>query len=275
MLRVMTHPVVSHTRTLLGLLVVFAASFSPEPSFAQDTDNPTTLPDDDSTPAGAGYEAPAPAGGGDYEPSGIRFEGEFVSLLAFPFDGSTPAFGFGATYGIGWGALPVMLGLDFISANRLGTGTSHANIVVNDQMQIVTNASRVRTYYFDAWLRVQPPRWQVRPYVEGVLGTKLVQTQYSRTFGDATSANVVAGSDSSWSNSVGWGVGVDFLDLINADANMSLTLGVRRVTGADASIEGPAVVDGSDIVTKHSLRTSVTIVMLGISGRVDLSAPHD
>jgi hypothetical protein len=278
----MIQPAVSQTRAVLGLVIVLAACFWPQRTFAQQTDEPTTLPDDDPNPARADdYEPttlpddnPKAAGDSNYEPSPIRFEGEFVGLFAFPFDGSSPAFGFAATYGVGWGAFPVMLGVDFMTANRLGTGTSQANIVVNDQMQVVTNTAKVRTYYFDAWLRVQPPRWRVRPYAEGILGTKLVQTQYTQTFGEA-GANAVVGSDSAWSGSIGWGVGVDFLDLISDSANLSLTLGVRRLTGADVSIEVPAFVDGADIVTKHTVRTSVTIVMLGISGRVDLSAPHD
>jgi hypothetical protein len=283
MLRPMIQPAVSQSRAVLGLLVALAACFWPQRSFAQPTDEPTTLPDNDAPPVHAeDYDPttlpddnPKAAGDSDYEPSPIRFEGEFVGLFAFPFDGSSPALGFAATYGVGWGAIPIMLGLDFMTGNRLGTGTSQANIVVNDQMQVVTNTSKLRTYYFDVWLRVQPPRWRVRPYAEGFLGTKFVQTQYTQTFSDAASAEPVVGSDSAWSNSIGWGVGVDFLDLVSADANLSLTLGVRRLSGADVSIEVPAFVDGADIVTKHSLRTSVTIVMLGISGRVDLSAPHN
>ena len=241
---------------------------------------PDTLPDDRSAPAGASPATQSSATEDDspliepqdaQSPSALRFEAQLAGVLAFPWkgDNGTPAYGFALTYGIGWGSIPLLLGIDFMSADSMGSSSAQIDVTTNGQALSATQTSRARQLFFDAWLRVQPPRWSVRPYVEGFVGTKLFQTRYSLQF-DAQPSGMI--DDHAWAGSLGWGAGVDFLGLLNAAGTLTLSLGVRSLSGAHARLNRVSQVDGQVVTVNQSVATDAMIFMLGISGRYDMAA---
>jgi hypothetical protein len=245
------------------MVVVCSAGLGSSAAFADDADLPETLPDDESAAASPAATTRPP----------IRFEANLVAALALPFKGEAgaTAFGFALTYGVGWGHIPVMLGLDFMSASSSADATSNVRSL-DEQPGSATVHARNRTLYFDLWLRVQPPRWLVRPYIEGFIGTKLVQTQYALAL-DGSSASSQAGAHD-WVNSIGWGAGVDLAGLVNIADAFSVTLGFRRLHSARAALDARADVAGQSVVIERNVAASVTIYMLGVVGRFDMSAPE-
>jgi hypothetical protein len=235
-------------------------------AFAENTDMPETLPDDDAS-AVSETERTAPP---------LRLEANLVALLAFPFkgDAGAMAFGFALTYGVGWGNIPLMLGLDFMSANSRVESSSETKTALDEQTRSVRTSARNRILYFDVWVRAQPPRWLVRPYIEGFIGTKLVQTQYALLLDGSTTA--LASSAHDWTNSIGWGAGVDLAGLLSIADSFSVTLGFRRLHGARATLDAHADVAGAaPVVIERNVATALTIYMLGVVGRFDLAASEN
>jgi hypothetical protein len=251
-----------------------AAHAQPEP-VPESAPPPDTLPESSEPPEMLSDEPPAVAP--QLEPTGppIRFEAALVGLLAFPFSSQADAMalGFAVTYGVGWGEIPILIGLDFMSAGNEQSSPAMISASPDQPALLATKAEQNRTFYFDLWTRVQPPHWPVRPYVEGFIGTKLLQTKYSLAIVNQGATS--SASDHGWASSVGFGAGVDFLGLLGADQAISLTLGFRWLHGAEVTINRQTVVDGGTVVTKQHEPTNVTIYMLGISGRFDLSAPDN
>ena len=226
------------------------------------TEEPTTLQDPDIA---------EPASDLEDDELPLRFELQLVGLAALPFQSSAGslALGFGLVYGVGWGDIPVMLGADFLSADSLSRTKTQVEVRAGGQSLNATKTARERTLHFDLWARIQPPHWPVRPYVEGFIGTKVLQTSYRFDFGDDGTASDYA-KDHDWTNSIGWGVGVDFLGLLSHDGQFSLTLGIRRSTGSHAELERSLQLDGHTTSATHSVATSVTMFMIGIGGRTAL-----
>jgi opacity protein-like surface antigen len=277
--------------TQLGVLLTLAMVFSVadvRSARAQDTpeaepetpaelrDMPETLPADsvDSTStAGNGStsttKAEEPASAEEPAPAGLRLEGQLLAAMAFPFGGHEhgPAFGFAITYGAGWGTIPLLIGLDFMTLGRSNSATSRVDATDDGAAATtVTRANSDRLLDFDVWLRVQPPRWPVRPYAEGFVGAKLVRTSWTISSHDEVAKT---GSDSEWTSALGWGVGVDFMGLFNAVAAFSLTLGMRRLSGSQVELERLVVSDGAVVVRKRQVATNETIFIAGLCGRYD------
>src|ERR1700759_4053630 len=156
-----------------ALLMVLMCS---PPSAAQDM--PGTLSDDEEStsemPPSLPDEAPGASAHHEEKPP-IRFEGSLSAVLGYPFsaDDAEASFGFGVTYGVGYGEIPLLLGLDFGMLNASGTsGAITIDQADDGGHMLATQDPHTRTFYFDAFLRVQPVNWPVRPYAEGFIGTK-------------------------------------------------------------------------------------------------------
>jgi hypothetical protein len=265
------------------LTVSVALSVTTPVARAQDSpetrDMPETLPDvphDDSAPGSEDQAQPAqgdpePASGESEPRVGVRLEAQLLGALSFPFGGreSGGAFGFAITYGVGWGEIPVLIGLDFMSIGRSNSAISRASLVGDSEPSAVTRTSSDRLLDFDLWLRVQPPRWPVRPYAEGFVGAKLVRTNWTIASRDEVTSS---GGDHEWTSALGWGVGVDFMGLFNAVGAFSLTLGFRRQHGSEVELERPIVSGGRAVVRKREVATNETMFFAGLCGRYDFEA---
>jgi opacity protein-like surface antigen len=205
------------------------------------------------------------------KPVPLHFEATLGGVFAVPFaeEPGESAFGFGMTYGIGYASIPIMLGLDFISAGGDSDGTFSAGSIDGEPLH-VRNQARSRTLYFDAWLRVQARGWSVRPYVEGFAGARLTSLQYSLSRTESVSSASAAGSDEEWSSSLGYGAGVDFAGLLHFADSVSLTLGARRLHGPHTTFTVDGNVEGQAVSTKLDVAGSVTLFMLGIVAWLDL-----
>lgn len=229
---------------------------------------PDSLPDD-----------PHAAGDSDSGRVPLRFElTAFGGLgLRLSQDAGRLATGFGFTYGMGWGDIPVMLGLNFISLNvpQHVDDTSVEQPGVEGRVN-ARRESRERLMHFDLWLRIQPPRWAVRPYVEGHLGMQLVQSQYGVVIGagDTASRSEVV-TDQDWVSSVGWGAGLDFWGLFNASHTVSLTLGVRQLLGETAKFRRELPIGSASSEVSHSFKTNTFILMLGVMTVFDMGVEPD
>src|SRR5262245_28292152 len=96
-------------------------------------DMPETLPElaqDDTTPTRRATETQENASTEAEPRVGLRLEAQILVALAFPFGGNEQgsAFGYGLTYGAGWGEIPIMIGLDFMSVGRSNSTTSRVTV---------------------------------------------------------------------------------------------------------------------------------------------------
>lgn len=262
-------------RVLLTLAALLSAGVGP---VARGQDMPDILPPlepGERSVQSADTVASTESGAGAAEPSvGLRLEAQLMAAMALA-NAAAPggaALGFAISYGVGWGTIPVMIGLDFMSVGRSSSTTSRLRIVDDVSVLPVTRSTSDRLLDFDVWLRVQPPRWPVRPYVEGFVGAKLVQTRYAIASRDEVTKS---DSDEAWTHALGWGVGLDFMGLFNPVAAFSLTLGMRRLHGADVILERPILVEGRGRIKQQDLATSETYLMAGLCGRYDFFLEGD
>jgi hypothetical protein len=209
----------------------------------------------------------------------LRFELNFVGALGYrpDADSGPMSYGFGFTYGMGWGDIPLTLGLNFLTLNT----NDHVSTITfappgDEATVLATQRGRERTMHFDLWLRVQPAHWAVRPYVEGFWGTQLVQTQYSlRLPTDDAAATSDTISEQSWVMNWGWGAGVDFWGLFNANHTLSLTLGVRQFFGGDAGFQRAAQIGDAASRADYPYAIKGFVFMLGLVSVFDMGEPAD
>jgi hypothetical protein len=208
----------------------------------------------------------------------LRFELNFVGALAYrpSADSGSMSYGFGLTYGMGWGDIPLTLGVDFFSINTSDHVSTIAFAPPEDAAIVqATQRGRERTMHFDLWLRVQPAHWPVRPYVEGFWGTQLVQTQYSLRLPDDPAGDDATISEQSWVMNFGWGAGVDFWGLFNANHTFSLTLGVRQFFGGDAGWKRRAQIGDVAVQADYPYAIKGFVFMLGLVSVFDMGVPKD
>jgi hypothetical protein len=251
---------------LLALTAIWPAALAADGGGDDDDD------DDDGTQVEYLPEEPDAPPPQDSQPPPLRFEATLGALLTVPFSGqpSGTGFGFATTYGVGWGWLPIMIGLDFMSASASSSSNFQAP---GDTDPIdVHKEAESRTLYFDAWLRVRPRDWAVRPYVEGFAGARLTSVKYSLASQEQM-MDASSGSDEEWSSSLGYGGGVDFAGLLHIGETVSLSLGVRRLHGQRAKFTLSGSVAGQQVSTKQDVAGSVTMFMLGIVAWFDLGGP--
>lgn len=198
-----------------------------------------------------GDVAPSPA-------SKLHGDARLVGLISTPFGGNLddPGYGFGIAAGLGWGKLPLLVGFDVMTA-FLGDTRSLQYVQTGSTTTPIELNRSDKIYYFDLSLRLEPVDWWVRPYLEGVIGTKVLFTKYTLSVPGSSSAT--ESSDSDWAGSIGWGLGVDLG--LNKSGSTGLTLGVRRLSGARASFTREVV--GTDGAVHYSSPTSTMFWMIG------------
>lgn len=194
--------------------------------------------------------------------SPLRGDGRIIGFVSTPFGGNQngTGVGFGVAANIGWSQIPVSVGFDVMTA-FLGDASSDENLQTGNTVTAVRRDRSDKTYFLDLSLRLQPASWWARPYLEGVVGTKMLETKYTLSFPNSgTSTSAIADHD--WVGSIGWGAGVD---LGSVTGGIFLTIGVRRLNGANASFSR-AIDAGGNTVVRYDSPTSTTFWMLGLAG---------
>jgi hypothetical protein len=220
-------------------------------------DLPATLPDDEPTPVS------------DSGPPPIRFEASVNAAFSVPIARNPDGvgFGFAVTYGAGWGEIPLALGIDFISVGSIADAESQVDVALEDGIQVADRLVSTRLMHFDAWLRLQPAHFWVRPYAEGFFGAQLFQGKYLLRLGNEESERAQADD---WGRNMGWGVGVEFLQLFGG---MSFTLGMRQVYADKVKVARQVVLSNERVSTRYEADTSVLLFMIGIGLHYDLADP--
>jgi hypothetical protein len=234
---------------------------------ADDDEHVEVLPELDDADTGSDSES---------RPLPFRFEGSLQGMIAVPMAGERgdTTLGYGITYGVGYGALPLLLGVDFMSASNGDASNISLPATADAPALLVRKTSENRTLYFDLWLRVQPLHWPVRPYVEGFIGRKLAQARYSLIRSGASGeAQTVSAQD--WSTSLGFGAGVDFAGLLHLADALSLTLGIRRLQSSHVVFSARADIEGRAVATQSDIASAVWLLSLGIVAWYDLGAPKN
>jgi hypothetical protein len=199
-----------------------------------------------------------------------RGDGRIIGFVSTPFGGNQDGtgVGFGIAANVGWGKIPVTFGFDVMTA-FLGEASSVENLQTGDTVSAVRRDRSDKIYFLDLSLRLQPVSWWARPYLEGVVGTKLLETKYTLSFlGGGTSTSAI--TDHDWAGSIGWGAGVD---LGSPEGRLDLMLGVRRLSGASASFSR-AVDSRGNAIVRYDSPTSTTFWMIGLVGTFGGPGPN-
>lgn len=152
------------------------------------------------------------------------------------------SFGGAIDFGVGLGETPVSVGAAF-DYLRYGTETRHVALfpalpeVVSD---VSTSNNIFRAH---ALLRVQPRTGRLRPYAEGLMGFAYAYTSTGAGLGDYAGVSTTHLGD--FAPSVGGGGGVTVLVASQHDAGVrvSLSFGLRYLTGGDASYLTKGAID--------------------------------
>ncbi|HVU02956.1 MAG TPA: hypothetical protein VHE30_14450 [Polyangiaceae bacterium] len=198
------------------------------------------------------------------------FRGHFAlhAVTAEPFGTGSHAldrwgYGLGFSLGAGYGRIPVTLGVDFVGV-AWGSGGTNDPVLLNGSPVAAEITRRDRAIFYDLWLRVEPPFFSVRPYVEGVLGVKGLYTVSSlRLIGGEGETRATTPEEPA--STIGFGLGLDVLFARNATgAAAYASLGFRRLHGGRAAFSG-AFESGE---TAHfETSTDTTLVLAGITAR--------
>ena len=207
----------------------------------------------------------------------VRTDFSVNGVLAEPFEGASSLGGWGYGVmllgGVHWRNIPVSLGLD-VTGIRWGHSASLLDVQLGDTPAVLEETRTDQTILLDSWLRVQPRSWSVRPYFEGLVGLKLLDTNYSLAFvnGAGSTSRV---TDQATASTFGLGAGADFL-LANAtdDSGSALfaTAGVRWLTGSNASFSRAPDVSSVNQVVRFDVPTRTVLVLLGFCMRVQRPA---
>jgi hypothetical protein len=222
-------------------------------------------------------DAPADPPQGPVAP--LRVDAAVEGVMAKPFEGarSISDWGYGLMLsgGVHWKDLPISVGVDLVGI-RWGRSTSLVDVQLGDTTAALEETRLDQTILFDSWLRLQPQTWRVRPFVEGLLGLKLLDTKYSLAFaaGDGETSTV---TDQSSASSIGWGAGVDVLLANASDGTGSAvfaTLGVREIGGSRASFSRVQESAGMTQAVRFDVATHSTLILLGIAIRAQRRTPE-
>lgn len=194
----------------------------------------------------------------------------FSGALAFSAD---PSFGVGIGYATGFAQLPISLGADLIAAWGPRERSS-GSIEAFGRALPYYKQQQDQRLLVSLRLRVQPTYKFLRPYVEGFVGGKRLQTEYSVYFpGSATSAD--ARTSHEWARNLGWGAGLDLLGILNTGGSLSLSLGYRRAYAGPLGWSRTVAVDGGETVVVHERRPSIDdIFLVSFFGRFDLGRAY-
>ena len=201
-------------------------------------------------------------------PWGLDFA--VTAVIAEPFEGahSLGDWGYGLSLlgGTHWRDFPVSFGFD-LTAIRWGQARSVFDARLGGSTQPLEETRTDQTILISSWLRLQPVNWPVRPYVEGMLGLKVLDTRYSFALRDGTGSTGAVTDQASASNA-GFGLGVDALLAHATDGSGSAvfaTLGVRRLWGSDASFTRAPDASSANRSVSFNVPTNTTLILLGIA----------
>lgn len=193
-----------------------------------------------------------------------------TALLAKPFEGaeSLSDWGYGVMLsgGVHWRDLPISAGVD-VGGIRWGSARSVLDVRLGDTRTELEETRLDQTILLDSWLRVQEPNWLVRPYVEGTLGLKLLDTKYSLAFPNGTGETSTV-TDQAVASSFGWGLGLDVRLAQASDGSGSAvfaTLGVRELYGSRASFTRTPDSSSVNQTVSFDVPTRSTVVLLGFA----------
>jgi hypothetical protein len=208
----------------------------------------------------------------------MRPRGDFdvTVLTAKPFEGADSVtdwgVGLGFSGGVGWGWIPLTLGVDvmpvFWGSHQMSADLTVGNVSFPAQ---VTRTDQ--SVFFDAWLRLEPPTWMIRPYLEGVVGMKFLQTKYSVDWDTSRGqGSLETTTENNTASSIGWGAGIAYRAIdMEAQHRPSLfvTLGVRSMRGGTASYSRVVHTADGDGVVDYRTPTDTILVMLSIGAKFE------
>jgi hypothetical protein len=200
----------------------------------------------------------------------VRVEVALTGAIAQPFEGahSLGDWGFGLMLALGvqWRNWPLKAGFD-ITGIRFGRATSTLEAQLGDSSAELEETRLDQTIFLDSWLRLQPDDWPLRPYVEGVLGLKFLDTKYSLAFPNGTGETSTV-TDQASASTFGWGLGLDvLLGHASDDTGSALyaTLGVRELAGSRASFSRAPDSNAANQTLRFDVPTRSTVFLLGFA----------
>jgi hypothetical protein len=171
-------------------------------------------------------------------------EASVTGILAEPFAASGPLsdWGYGVSLSVGArrAPLPLSFGAE-IAGVHWGSQTVPVLLELGDTLTPAQVAISHQTMFLDAWLRAQPTRGRVRPYVELVGGLKLIDTAYSLHFPGGSGVTSVF-DETTPASTLGLGLGADLLLVRqndDPDAGLFINLGLRKLWGNHVSLKHP------------------------------------
>jgi len=188
--------------------------------------------------------------------------------MAQPFEGARSfgdwGYGLMLLAGVRWKELPISAGFD-LQAIRWGRSSSSIDVQLGDRQATLEQSRLDQTIIVDSWIRLEPPRWRMKPYLEGFVGLKMLDTKYSLSFvnGMGTTSTV---TDQASASNYGFGVGLSVLLAEASDASgsaLSITLGLRELYGSKASFTRAPDSSSVNQTVSFDLPTRSTVIMLG------------
>lgn len=212
--------------------------------------------------------------------SPLRAQVDLSVLTARPYEGAESigdwGVGLGFSGGVAWGPIPLTLGVDVMPV-LWGSHTYPSTLQSGALSFPATITRKDQSILFDAWLRLEPPLWMVRPYLEGFIGTKFLQTKYTAELhSSGGDASVDETTDNNSASSIGWGAGVAIRATEQKDpknqGGIFVTLGFRSMHGGAASYSRAISTSEGLRQVDYRSDTDSVLVMLSIGAKIDFSA---
>ena len=203
---------------------------------------------------------------GPVAPISVDVAVDFV--LAKPYEGANSladwGYGLMLSAGLRWKDLPLSAGFD-LQGIRWGRASSLIDVQLGDTHATLEQSRLDQSIVLDSWLRVEPFRWRVEPYIEGFVGLKMLDTKYSLSFvdGDGTTSSVTQQSTAS---NYGFGLGLSVLLAHANDASgsaVSATLGLRELYGGRAALTRAPDSSSVNRTISFDVPTRSTMIMIG------------
>lgn len=143
----------------------------------------------------------------------------------------------------------------------------------NSYSQLARQRDRVR--FVDAFLRLQPASWPLRPYVEGVVGLKVVNTVYNT--GSLLPGEGADEGPVSVVGSLGVGAGLELalMPPRSTGARAYLTMGMRWLRGGEVAYDRWISSALGSQAVRATYATTTVLYTLGIAVDADLWASID
>ena len=196
------------------------------------------------------------------------------ALSAQPFWGKSErdvwGYGFSFRFGLGWGQIPLTLGAD-VQGAFYRRGAQQGAIDLDGQTLEVRVSRRDQAVFCHGWLRLQWPRYRVRPYAEGVVGFKALATESSLSFAEGEGTSIQRENEAVVS-SMGLGGGVEVvLAQKGPFSSLHVVLGYRWLYGSRSAVQ-PWRADVAETSVGEKAPTTLSMITLGIAASWDLLA---